>query len=126
MVPGGIFFTNPHTKQNYWKRARAFVNSWIDSMLGLVREWCYQAHMDPEGATTKCCISVIHRRCPSVSRPTTKRTVDVHEITSGNTVLSTAMRWTRNCGERSHSAVVVGKISVRVVFAFAGTACCAR
>jgi len=31
-----------HTKQqNHWNRARAFVNSWIDSMLGLVGEWCY-------------------------------------------------------------------------------------
>jgi hypothetical protein len=64
-----------HTKQqNYWKRARGFVNSWlrIDSAFGLAGGWCFQAHMDAEGATTKCCISVIHRRCPSVSRPTTK------------------------------------------------------
>jgi hypothetical protein len=94
-VPDGIFFPIHTKQQNYWKRARAFINSWIDSMLGLVGEWCCQAHMDFEGATTKCCISVVHRRCPSVSRPTT-----------GKTVLPTAMRWTRNCGERSHSAVV--------------------
>lgn len=103
MFPGGIFFTNPCKTT---ESARAFVNSLIDSMPGLVGESCYQAHLDPEGTTTKCCISVIHRRCPSASRPTPKQTVDARKITSGKTVLPTAIRWTRNCGERSHSAVV--------------------
>jgi len=43
--------------------------------------------------------------CPYQDRPP-KQTVVAHKITSGKTVLPAAMRWTRNCGERSHSAVV--------------------
>jgi len=70
MFPGGIFFTNPCKTT---ESARAFVNSLIDSMPGLVGESCYQAHLDPEGATTKCCISVIHRRCLRIPAMTTIR-----------------------------------------------------